>query len=59
MRKHITQAEILRIKKFLREGVCEIPDIQKQVFVHAECIQRVIDVVAAEAKPKLKYCSGV
>lgn len=42
MRKHMTQAEILRIEKLLRSGVTDIAEIQTEVFVHAECIQQVI-----------------
>ena len=41
MRKHTTQAEILRIQKFLRTGVTDVEEIQKQVFIHADSIQAV------------------
>lgn len=42
MRKHTTQAEIHRINKLLRAGVTEVAEIQAEVFVHAECIERII-----------------
>jgi hypothetical protein len=52
MRKHMTHAEQLRIKKLLKEGVTDIAQIQQEVFIHASCIQGVIDhygVPAGEA----------
>ena len=41
MRKHITQAEILRIEKLLRSGVNKLDEIQAIVFVHSDCIKAV------------------
>ena len=43
MRKHITQAEILRIEKCLRGGITDKAEIQKIVFVHEACIDQVIN----------------
>ena len=52
MRKHITQAEILRIKKLVRAGVTDRAEIQASVFVHSDCIDRVLSVIADAEKPK-------
>lgn len=54
MRKHTTQAEILRIQKLLRAGVTDIGAIQKQVFIHADSIQAVKDVFDKQNKPVKK-----
>jgi hypothetical protein len=43
MRKHITQAEVLRIEKLLNNGVTDMAEIQTVVFVHSACIQQVVD----------------
>ena len=42
MRKHMTQAELLRIERLIRSGVTDPAEIQEQVMVHAECIQQVL-----------------
>jgi len=55
MRKHITQAEILRIEKLLREGVTDKAMIQGIVFVHEDCIDQVVakfNKTNPKAKPK-------
>ena len=60
MRKHITQAEILRIKKLVRSGVTDRAEIQASVFVHSDCIDAVLASVKRDegkgkkAAPKKK-----
>jgi len=58
MRKHITQAQILKIEKLLNAGITDRAEIQSQVYVHSECIDRSIAVhearIAAAKKPATK-----
>jgi len=58
MRTHTTQGEILRIQKLLRNGITEVEDIQKQVFIHASSIQKIVDLWKDQnkktGKPKKK-----
>jgi hypothetical protein len=53
MRKHITQGEVLRIKKLVRAGVTDRAEIQASVFVHSDCIDAVLGSIKRdEAKAK-------
>ena len=54
MRKHMTQAEVLRTERLLRSGVTELAELQKEVFVHAECLERVVTKFNNANAPKKK-----
>lgn len=44
VRKHMTNGDLLRIRKFMAQGIVDVGVIQQTVLVHASRIQQVIDV---------------
>ena len=50
MRKHMTNGQMIRIKKLLSNGVTDMAELQAVVPVHADCIKQVAKVYLESQK---------